>query len=317
MNKNGREDNRLLSTKYTILFLAYLIIFASLIMGVTKTENQNLLIATSSAILILVLLNLSQIIKNKRKINSIKMYSKLVTETDIHPLELYAINCVWYHRKNKFNKQQIYAAVLYEIEKGNLELTDKGVKISSSINLDELSLYSLKAMEMSLLEQIDCRKIRRLKMSKLKKLQAENVSIVMEDFNSNIAINCTDTDNFYEIMNDVKEKYFEEIESSVTAPLTLVSWICVLFSIILVLAFYNKATVLNFYLPVGLVVLLVATTTSKYRERVVIKSGKKEFINDSLNYINYLKNSDENKINKIYAYCLEKTNDISIIKIFN
>ena len=310
-------DTGVVSLKYKIVAMIYLVVLLVLVIGAVKTENQMLLISSSIAISILILLNLRYIVINKKMVSAMKISEQVVTETNLHPLELYIIDRVWYHKKKKFTKASLYASLLYEIEKGNLELNEKGLKISSNINLEELPSYSLKTLEMTLLEKIDCRKNDKLKRTKLKSLQEEQTLVVIEDVNLNISENSVDADNFYKKMIETKSKYFEDIESSKTVPLTLVSWACTLISLLFVFAFYNKATLLNFYLPIVLVVLLVATITSKYRERVIIKKDAKEFINIALNYINYLKNPERNRINEIYAYCLEKSKDNGIIRIFN
>ena len=317
MKKNVKEaDIEVKLIKYRILTIAFLIVMFALVMCSIKTENELLLIVYSILIAFLVLLNLRYVIINKKMVNSVKIYKKAVRETMLHPLELYVLDRTWYHKKKNFSKNQIYAAVLYEIESGNLELTDKGIKISSKINLEELPKYSLVTLEMSLLDRIDCRKIRRLKISKLKELQSEKISLVIEDIKSNVSDNCLDKDIFYELMSEMKSKYFKEVESATVVYLTIISWICVFLTTIFAFAFYNKETLLNFYLPISLVVLLVATITSKYRERVIVQDNDRTLVFDSLNYISYLKNAERNKINDIYAYCLEKNMDIQTISIF-
>lgn len=303
--------------KYRILTIAFLIVLIILMMSAVKTENEILLISSSVAIGILFLLNLRYVIINKKKVDSIRVYEKEVRCTDLHPLELYMLDRIWYHKKKKFSREQLYAAVLYEIEEGNLLLTDKGIKISPKIDLEQLSPYSSVTLEMSLLERIDCRKIKRLKLNKLKSIQEEQIAIVIDDINSNIKENCLDKELFYELMTDMKNNYFEEIETKTTVYLTISSWICAIATIPFVFAFQEKATILNFYLPIGLAVLLVATITSKYRERVTIKEGNKSFVFDTLNYIKYLSNPEKNKTNEIYAYCLEKNTDTKIVSIFN
>lgn len=318
MKENRKKtDTSVVSLKYKIVAMIYLVVLFVLIVSSVKTENQTLLILSSIAISILILLNLRYIFINKKMVSTMKISNQVVTETNIHPLELYIIERVWYHKKKKFTKDPIYASLLYEIGKGNLELTEKGVKISSKISLEELSSYSLKTFEMTLLEKVDCRKSDKLKRAKLKGMQEEQFLVAIEDINLNISENSVDTDNFYKKMMEIKSKYFEDIESSKSVPLTIVSWACTLMSLLFVFTFYNRATLLNFYLPIVLVVLLVATITSKYRERVIIKKDAKEFINNALNYINYLENPERNKINEIYAYCLDKSKDNSIIRIFN
>ena len=90
---------------------------------------------------------------------------------------------------------------------------------------------------MSLLERIDCRKIRRLKLSKLKELQNEKISLVIDDIKSNIAANCLDKEIFYELMDEMKNKYFKEVESLTTVYLTIISWICVLLTVVFIFVF--------------------------------------------------------------------------------
>ncbi len=117
-------------------------------------------------------------------------------------------------------------------------------------------------------------------------------------------------------MNIMKEEHFIEIESSMTVYLTIISWACSLLAIPFVFAFFNEATFLNLYLPIGLVVVLVATITSDYRERVIIKEESKNYLFDNLNYIHYLNEPREDKVNMIYSYCLGKDNGSNINKLF-
>ena len=317
MKKNKKEtDIEVKSIKYRILTIAFLIVICALMISAAKTENEILLISSSCIIGVLILLNLRYVIVNSKMVSSVKVLKKDIVSTNLHPLELYILDCVWYHKKKRFSKEQIYASVLYEIENGVLIQTEKGIKISNKIDLKEMSIYSLKALEMSLLEKIDCRKIDRLKMAKLKTLQDDEISIVIDDLNSNIVDNCMDKENFYTLLNIMKEEHFVEIESSMTVYLTIASWACAVLTIPFVFAFFDKATFLNLYLPIGLVVVLIATITSNYRERVMIKEDSKNYLFDNLNYIHYLNVPRDNKKDIIYSYCLGKNDGSSINKLF-
>lgn len=316
MEKN-EKDIEVVAIKYKILAGAYLVVLAVLVGATVKTESDNLLIASSVMMGILFLLNLRMVLINSRKVKSMNIYKKDVVSTDLHPLELYMIDSIWHHKKKKFSKRQIYAALLYEIELNNLEYTDKGIGISPNVRLEQLSVYSLITMEMVLFNKVDCRKIRRLKVAKLRNIQAEGISIVMDDVKANIASNCSDTHLYYEQTIDMKNKYFEDIESKATVFLTIISWISVLLTVLIVIHFCNQATIINFYIPTTIAVLLVATLTSKNRERVIIKESARLLVIDALNYIEYLSRAEETRINQLYAYCLEKSNDSRIISPFN
>lgn len=303
-----------------LLYKLFMIIYAVAILGVficaNKTDNELLLIVSSCLIGFLVIINLGYIIINKKRVSSVKLLNNRVTTTELHPLKLYIIDCLWNNRKKRFNKRQIYGAILYEIEQGNLVYTGSGIKLSSNINIDNLSVYSLITMEMSLLDRIGCRKARRLKMRDLKEIQKEDSSIIMEDLLKNINDNCQDVDLFNEQMNIIKAKHFREIEGKKSIYLSLVSWLCVISSLIFMTNNFKDGNVLNLYLPVVLAVFLAATLTSKYRERVVIQKDDKEYISNALNYIDYLTTAENTRVNEIYGYCLGKreSNLVSIFK---
>jgi len=300
-----------------ILIVGYLVVFIALVIASIVTKDEILLISTSVALAILVLLNLRYIIINQKKIRSINFHDNEVTKSDLHPLELYLIDCIWNHKKKRFNKNQIYGAVLYELEVGHLVQIDKGITISKDIDLEKISIYSLITIEMALLENIDCRKNKKLKLDILKKIQKENILILTENFHSNISDNCLDRNLFYEQVEDMKKMYFNNIEDENAVYLTIVSWVSVILSSAFIIMFYNEASLFNFYLPICLAVLLVGTITSNYRERVTIKNNYNNFINESLNYINYLKNYKKSRINDIYAYCLGINKNKNIINVFN
>ena len=224
MKKNKKEtDMEFKSIKYRILTIAFLMVMCALMISAAKTGNELLLILSSCVIGILILLNLRYVIINNKMVSSVKVLKKNITGTNLHPLELYILDCVWYHKKKKFSKEQIYASVLYEIENDVLIQTEKGIKISNKIDLNKLSIYSLATLEMSLLEKMDCRKIDRLKLAKLKSLQKDEISVVIDDLNCNVVDNCMDKEIFYTLMNIMKEEHFIEIESNMTLYLTIIS----------------------------------------------------------------------------------------------
>ncbi len=309
-------DVEIKNIKYGILSFFSLIIIVALVIAALTTKNDKVLLAVSGVMVLLILLNLKYIFINKKKHAAVHLIKREVTSTDIHPLELYIINTIWCHRKKRINREQIYASLLYELLQKHIIVDEKGVKIPNDVNLDNVSIYTLMTYEMALLDKIDCRKIRRLKIAKLKSLQSEEVAITLEDLNNNIVENCSDTHLFYERMTEMNEQYFESIESFSTVYLTLISWFMVIISTLFLFTFFENATIINFFLPLSLTVILVATLTSKNRERVTIKTEQLYFISNALNYINYLENSEKSRVNDIYAYCLGKTNDNKYIKIF-
>lgn len=300
---------------YKIFMFVYAVAVFAVFIIATKNNSDVMLIISSCLIGFLVLLNLLYIFINVKRVSSFKILNNKVTSTNLHPLELYIIDCIWNNKKKKFNKRQIYGAILYEMECGNLIYNGNGIKISPNVDIDKLSIYSLMTFEMSLLNRIGCRKVRRLKISDLKELQRDDAAVIMEDLLSNVDGNCQDTDLFLERMNVIKEKSFREIEGKRTVFLSLTSWITVFASLIFMIKNINDGNMLNLYLPVILSVALAFTLTSKYRERVVIQKDDKEFISNTLNYIEYLKNPENNKTNEIYGYCLGKR-ESNLINIF-
>jgi hypothetical protein len=300
---------------YKLFMFVYLVaIFVVFIMA-TKMNNDAILISASVLIGFLILMNLIHILINFKRVHSVKLINNNISSTNLHPLELYIIDCIWNNKKKKFNKRQAYGAILYEIENGNLIYTGTGIKISPNVDIANLPIYSLITMEMSLLNRIGCRKTRRLKIHDLKEIQKDDATVIMEDLLSNIDGNCQDVEIFSEQMNLIKKQHFREIESKKTVYLTLVSWICVFASLIFMVKNINDGNVLNLYLPVGLAVILAATLTSKYRERVVIQRDDREFISDALNYMENLKRLENTRINEIYSYSIG-IKDSQLVSIF-
>lgn len=300
---------------YKIFMIIYAIAILVVFISAANTNKESLLIIVSGLIGFLVLLNFIYVIVNISRVKSVKLTRNGTVSTNLHPLELYLVDCIWNNKKKKFYRRQIYGSLLYEIECGNLIYTGGGIKISPDVNIEKLSVYTMITLEMSLLDRIGCRKVRRLKIHDLKELQKDDAAVIMEDLIKNIDSNCQDVDLFNEQMNIIKKEYFKEIEGKKTVYLSLVSWLCVFVSPIFMIKNINNGDILNLYLPVGLAVILVATLTSKYRERVVIKKTKKEFISEVLNYIEYLNTAKNNKIDEIYGHCLEKR-DSGLISIF-
>ena len=68
--------------------------------------------------------------------------------------------------------------------------------------------------------------------------------------------------------------------------------------------FISNATIINFYVPVVFALFLVATITSKNRERVLLKENQVEEITKILNYIHSLLTKDITASDKVYLCSL-------------
>lgn len=290
--------------KYQFIIFVYFLIYICLCFMASKSTNDVYAIVVNILLLLLIIFNLKYVILNYSKFKLTKIYNKNLDEIDIHPLELYLINSVWYHKKQSIGSKQIQGAVLYEIEKGNLILEDDKINISPKVNLDKVPEYTLLTFSLALLKKTDARKIAKYKKTIFLNQQKKGISL--KKMNNNIKQNCADLDLYYKLTDEIKEKYFDNIESYNTVYLTVASWLTIFVTAVLVYFSFVKPTILNFFLPAGFATLLLATLTSKYRERVTIKPGFHDKICDTLNYISYLKRKDKSKINDIYAYTLNK-----------
>jgi hypothetical protein len=316
MNKN---DNYIKTLKVLLLSVAFFLVVVALYGAAIKTKNEILLIAIACITGIIILINLFLVLKNKNKTNDMR---KIITkkETDsvsINPLGLYLIDMVWYHKKGNLSYRQLYAALLYNVAEERIIYSDKKMKLDRNLNLKELSFLDRFTVEMAFLNSIEFKQNDTLKEEKLRGLMKDDLYLPLDDIKDNIIENCKNRAAFYDVSANVKETYFVNIEGSNEAILTILSWICIILGFVLGISATNEGTILGFYVPISLSLVLTFLLTSKYRERVVLKMDKKEEIIDILNYIKYIENNEIDNLDKIYLYALNKVEDKDgLVKIF-
>ena len=304
-------------TKTTIFGVMFIIVLVSFYAMAISSMDEILVLITTILASFLLLLNIGLMFKNnaKTKLMQKKIIKYDVVEVDNHPLEVFVINKIWYHKKDLLTPRQIYAGLLYSIKKQELILSDKGIKINS--NIERLPEYSRKVIEIAFLNPIECKQSEKLKLDRLNKIKTDNYFIETDELKKNIGENCKNRNLLFLMIDDVKEKYFTNIEGNNAAFLTILTVFVAILEFVLAIAFVQEATPENFYVPLTLSILLVGTVTNQYRERVTFQENKINDISKIINYISYIGNSEVNEIDQIYLYSLNRlVNHKEISKTF-
>lgn len=316
MNKKENSNN---VYKIAIINIAFFIITIAVYGTAINTNNHLLLLITAFFAIVLIILNLLWVFKNKKKTNEMRklILKKDITNLEYNPLEVFLIDKIWYHRKALLTHKQIYSALLYEISLGNLIYENSKIKINKEIEFLNILKIDRISIEIAFLNSTEIKQNDQLKLEKLEKLQKEEHYLTLDDIRKNINDNCKNRSLFYDLIKDIKKEYFVDIENDSSAILTMITWLCIILEFAIGVKYVNDATVLNFYLPISLAIILCILITSKYRERVILKDDKKEEITKILNYIKYIETNKDKKIDKIYLYGLNKLDENDeIVKIF-
>lgn len=316
MNKRESSDNTI---KLMMLGIIFFIILVIIYTATIKNSSEILLIITALYALLLVGLNLIWVLKNKTKTNEMR---RLILKEEINtikknPLEVYLIDKIWYHNKGSITYKQLYSSLLYEISEDFLIYQDSNILINENLNINNLSKINRLTLEMAFLNSVELKQPDKLKYEKIEKMQKDKISISIQDIKKNINENCKNRSIFYNMLADIKQEYFVDIENNNSALLTIFTWLCIIMEFLIGINFVNSANILNFYLPISLALILCILVTNKYRERVVLKLDKKDEISKILNYIRNIEKEEKNNIDRIFLYGLNKldaNNDVA--KIF-
>lgn len=315
----NKKDNYEQTIKVMIAVIAFFVILVTIYSVTIKTNNEILLILTATITIIIIIFNLLLVSKNKNKTNNMRkmILKKDIDSININPLAIYLIDKIWYHKKGKLTYRQIYSGLIYNISEGRIVYDDSKMKINDNFKLSELSKIDRFTIELAFFEATEFKQNDKLKDEKLTKMQIDNISLPIIDIKKNIEDNCKNRAAFYDIFSIIKSEYFVDIEGGNEAILTIFSWICIILEVALGISCMKVGSILGFYLPISLAFALTFVITSKYRERVVLKTDKKEDISDILNYIRNLDNNSSNNMDKTYLYALNRLNDTDkIVKIF-
>lgn len=315
----NKKDNYEQTMKTLVVAAIFFVILVAIYSIAISTSNELLLIVTAVITSVIILFNLILVSKNKKKTNNMRkmILKNNIGSSNLNPIEIYLVDKIWYHKKGKLSYRQIYSALLYNISEGNIVYNGSKLGIKNNFKFDNLSEIDRFTLEIAFLDAIEFKKNDKLKDEILLKLQKEDLFLTMEDIKRNIDNNCKNRSAFYDLLSVIKSKYFVDIEGGNEAVLTIFSWICVILEVVLGISYINDGSILGFYLPISLAFILTFLTTSKYRERVVLKTDKKEEISDILNYIRSFDDNSSNNIDKIYLYALNRLKDTdNIFKIF-
>jgi len=232
------------------------------------------------------------------------MNKESVENIDKSPLEVYLISTIWNHKKMIIGNEQILSTLLYEIQDRKVIYENGTLQMDSNLVLSQLSICERYLIEVVFLDAVAYQQSQELKEEKLKKMIKEKIRISILDVEENISANLTSRSQVSSLIENLKEQYFKEIDSTISAPLTLLSSLLVILNLIETAVSLNNPTMETFYIPLVLTVLLVISITNKNRERVSLKTEKSNEISRVINYYSNLRHSNRTDSNKVYRVCL-------------
>lgn len=306
-------------SRVSILFVVAALMVTSLYALTISDEKEILIIGTSVFSGFLVLVNFIIIFKNMSVVNKNKrkLSNKEVKKINIHPLELFLINRAWKHSKELLKDFHIYAGVRYELEKGHIVVVNNSIMIEEETDLSKLDKYSLKIIEMAMLDSTEYMQLSSMRLTKLNKLKKDKQVVTIDEIKNNIKENCKNRNILTKLSEEVKIEYFDNDEGSFGAAIMLLTGFTAILSFVMAISFIQSDDILKFYLPLTAAVILIGTITSGFRDRAAIKEDKIHDMSIVINYIksmNSLDNNAYNEINKYVLGLLPENNDI--VKIF-
>lgn len=293
---------------FVITFVSVVVFIAIIILYNFILSKNSLELALSGIIVtgFFLLINIFYILRNIIAFSKSKrLINKESVETiDKSPLEVYLVSTIWNHKKMIIGKEQILSSLLYEVQTHKVIYEDGTLQIDSNLVLSQISICERYLLEVVFLDAVAYQQSQELKEEKLKKMIEEKVRVPVIDIEENISANLNSRSHISSLIENLKEKYFKEIDSTISAPLTLLSSLLVILNLIETAVSLNNPTTETFYIPLALTVLLAISITNKNRERVSLKPEKSNEVSKVINYYSNLKCSERIESNKLYRVCL-------------
>lgn len=293
---------------FGITFVSVIVFIAIIILYNFILSKKSLELALIGIIItgLFLLINIFYILKNISSFSKSKrlMNKESVENIDKSPLEIYLISTIWNHKKMIIGKEQILSTLLYEIQDRKVLYENGTLQMDSNLVLSQLSICERYLIEVVFLDSVAYQQSQELKEEKIKKMIKEKIRISILDAEENISANLVSRSQVSSLIENLKEQYFKEIDSTISAPLTLLSSLLVILNLIETAVSLNNPTMETFYIPLALTVLLVISITNKNRERVSLKTEKSNEISRVINYYSNLRHSKRTDSNKIYRVCL-------------
>ncbi len=303
MKEKGNNEKSIVSLVIAGILLVLLVIFYYIVISNKKELTQIIALVITGLFL---LANIYYIVKNNNIMKKSKKMVKKVKPSlpSQNPLEVYLISSIWKHQKITIGKGQISSALLYEISEENILFDKETLSISPKLDLDNLSFIESYLLETVFLDSVSNQQSKNQKLMKLKKMQKEKTALPLVSISENITKNIRNKDAVHSLTLKITDYYFETVENDFTALLTILSVGIAFFNLVEAITFMSTPTVINFYVPVVFALLLVATITSKSRERVLLKENQVEEITKVLNYISSLSTKEITASDKVYLCSL-------------
>lgn len=227
------------------------------------------------------------ILKNYHITNQSKrlIVGKNVYQVSNSLLESYVIFSICNYKRCVMTKKQIYFLIENEIELGHLLYDKETLQISPKWHLEDADISTKFLLKAVLLDSQSFQQSEETKWDKIVKYQEDKKRVPVIDVEDNITRNLSLTSSIRELLRDIKKKYFVEFDNKLGSSVTIISYLLILLNFVMAFTFLSAPTITNFYLPVGLSLLLGLVTTSKYQEKVVICGDKIEEVTNILNYM--------------------------------
>ncbi len=240
-----------------------------------------------------VLWNFYYLMKNKKIMTRMKkaIPKRKIDCISLNPIDASVIYTSWYHKQLAMGKREISILLDYLVSKGYMIEEEEEYSISPSLSLPSLGESDRYLLKLFFLKPSFFHQKEELRMEKLEKFQKGGKLPIEEILRYSIE-NTRDNSSFRELVQSIKGDYFIGVENATSAFVTMASMIFAFFNLFLALSFLKEPTLWTFYLPVVGAVLLVLGITSKYRERVILRSDKKESVIETLNYLSEIQGKD-------------------------